>query len=64
MPGTARNKLNAAVIHGVLLIAGLIAFLTGSWEVFALLIVVLIATAFLAGDLRLPPRNDRNRPAR
>lgn len=55
----ARNKLNAAAIHGVLLIAGAIAYFSQSWLVFWLVVVALVATSFLSGDLRLPPRSGR-----
>ena len=48
----ARRKLNAASIHGVLLVAGLIAAIAQSWLVFGLVAVVLIITASHAGDLR------------
>ena len=34
----ARNKLNASAVHGVLLVAGVVAFLGQSWPVFWLLV--------------------------
>lgn len=49
----ARHKLNAAVIHGVMLFAGLIAAIAQSWTVFILIVVVLLATSVLAGDMRI-----------
>ncbi|MCA9070342.1 MAG: hypothetical protein KDA84_15525 [Planctomycetaceae bacterium] len=48
----ARNKLNAAAIHGVLFVAGAVALIAQSWPVFWLLVVILIGTSFLSGDLR------------
>jgi uncharacterized membrane protein YgdD (TMEM256/DUF423 family) len=54
---SARHKLNAASIHGVLFIAGLIALLTESWKIFFLLTVILIGTACYSGDIR--PRGRR-----
>jgi hypothetical protein len=48
----ARRKLNAAAFHGVLLTAGLIAAITGSWTVFWVLAVVLTLSAIHAGDVR------------
>ena len=49
----AKNKLNASYINGVLIVAGVIAFVTQSWTVFAVAMVALLATSFLAGDIRL-----------
>ncbi len=60
----ARNKLNAGVIHGVLLVAGVIAFAGQSWPVFWFLVAILTATSFMAGDLRLPPKNNGKRKPR
>ena len=54
---TARHKLNAASIPGILVIAGLVAALTGSWWVFLGLFAVLIATAVHAGDIRPTKRH-------
>jgi 4-hydroxybenzoate polyprenyltransferase len=49
----ARRKLNVKALHGVLLIAGLIAAVGHSWTVFWLLAVVLTLSAIYAGDVRL-----------
>jgi len=49
----ARNKLNAASIRGVLLLARLIALVAGSWSIFWLLVAVLLVTSLMEGDLRL-----------
>ena len=45
----ARHKLNASAIHGVLLVAGVVALLFQSWAVFWLLVIVLLATALHVG---------------
>lgn len=60
MPGNARHKLNASAIHGVLLIAGVIAFLGQSWSVFWLLVIALLATSVMSGDIR--PTGHRRKP--
>ena len=52
----ARRKLNAAAFHGVLLIAGLIAAISGSWTAFWVLAVALTLSAIHAGDMRLNGR--------
>jgi hypothetical protein len=52
----ARQRLNAAAVHGVLLIAGLVALLSGSWTAFAIIAVALIATSLHSGDIRLRPK--------
>ncbi|QDU59569.1 hypothetical protein Pan216_03990 [Planctomycetes bacterium Pan216] len=52
----ARNKLNAATIQGIVLIAGVFALLTRSWIVFLLLAIVLAGTSFLSGDIRIRSR--------
>ena len=49
----ARHKLNASAIHGALLVAGVVALLFQSWAVFWLLVIVLLATAFMSGDIRV-----------
>jgi len=49
---SARRKLNQAHLNGVLLIAGVAAFLFGSWEVFLLLVVLLTIGAIIGGDIR------------
>ncbi|MFT5326605.1 MAG: hypothetical protein ACI8P0_004482 [Planctomycetaceae bacterium] len=50
---SARNKLNAAYIHGSLIIAGLIGAIGGSWNVFILVAAVLTATSALSGEIRI-----------
>lgn len=52
----ARHKLNQANLNGVLAIAGVVAFLFGSWEVFFLLVVVLLIGAVIGGGIRLSGR--------
>ena len=48
----AKNKLNASYNNGALVVAGMIAFVSQSWTVFAVAMVALLATSFLAGDIR------------
>ena len=48
----ARHKLNSAALHGVLIVAGLIALVTNSWTVFCLAAAALLATAVHSGDIR------------
>ncbi|QDT66658.1 hypothetical protein [Calycomorphotria hydatis] len=48
----ARHKLNAAAINGVLLVAGLIALLTQSWQIFILLLFLLLVTSTVSGSIR------------
>ena len=50
---SARHKLNAAYIHGSLIIAGLIGAIGQSWNVFILVAAVLTATSVLGGEIRL-----------
>lgn len=49
---SARNKLNAAHINGVLFVAGLLGMATGSGVVFLLAAAVLFFTGWQAGSLR------------
>ncbi|MBI1314469.1 hypothetical protein GC176_24515 [bacterium] len=56
---TARHKLNAAYIHGALLIAALLTAVTESWTVFILSASVLTATSILSGEIRLKSRPRR-----
>jgi len=51
---TARNKINAAMIRGAVIFAGIVALLAGGWPVFWLMLVVLLLTSFLDGGIRLP----------
>jgi len=48
----AREKLNNAFITGSLTIAGLIGYATGSWTVFVIAAVVLLAMALHDGGIR------------
>jgi hypothetical protein len=50
---SARHKLNAAYIHGSLIIAGLIGAIGESWNVFILVAGVLTAPSALSGEIRL-----------
>lgn len=50
---TARNRLNAAAIRGAVLVAGLVALLAGSWPIFWVLVLLLLATAVIGGDIRV-----------
>ena len=56
---SARHKLNAAYIHGSLLIAGLIGASAESWNVFVLAASVLTATSVLSGEIRLKQQTRR-----
>ena len=47
---SARHKLNAADIHGSLIIAGLIDAIGESWNIFILVAAVLTATSALCGE--------------
>lgn len=49
----SRHKLNAAAIHGALLIAGLIAAAAQSWTIFFLILAILLMTSVISGDIRL-----------
>ena len=48
----ARKAINAAVINGALLVAGMIGLLTGSFSAFLVVVLVLIAGAAYCGDVR------------
>ena len=56
---SARHKLNAAYIHGSLIIAGLIGAIGQSWNVFILVAVVLAATSALSGEIRMKQQSPR-----
>ena len=56
---SARHKLNAAYIHGSLIIAGLIGAIGQSWNVFILVAVVLTATSALSGEIRMKQQSPR-----
>jgi len=53
---SARRKLNQDYLNGVLLIAGVAAFLFGAWEIFLLLAVLLAVGAIIGGDIRASRR--------
>ena len=53
---SARTKLNAAVIHGAILVAALVGWVTSSWAIFLLATAVLIATAIHSGQIRMGRR--------
>ena len=56
MKNTARHKLNAANVNGILILASLAGLLLQSWKVFLFVAVVLAASAFWAGDIRMEGR--------
>ena len=53
----ARNKLNAAHMNGILIIAGLTGLLTGSWLVFVIGLVILVILGVHSGGIR-PTKRD------
>ena len=50
---TAKHKLNSAHVHGVLVIAGFLGLVTGSWLIFALAAGALVFTSIQDGSIRL-----------
>tara|TARA_R110002072_G_scaffold289831_2_gene457085 strand:+ start:14223 stop:14402 length:180 start_codon:yes stop_codon:yes gene_type:complete len=56
---SARHKLNAAYIHGSLIIAALLGAIGQSWNVFILTAAVLTATSVLGGEIRLKQQTPR-----
>jgi hypothetical protein len=48
----AKQKLNVAVFNGAIVFAGLAGLLTKSWTVFAVVLALMVAAAYLAGDIR------------
>jgi hypothetical protein len=55
----ARKKLNSAHFLGSLLLAGLVGWLTASWLVLIIALVILLAINVNNGDIRLDKRRDR-----
>ena len=54
----ARHKLNVAAVNGCLLLAGLVGLVTQSWWAFGAALLVFVALAYHAGDIR-PDRRHR-----
>jgi hypothetical protein len=52
----AREKLNSAYIHGSLFFAVVAGWVSSSWTVFAVALVVLLAANLAAGEIRLSKR--------
>ena len=52
---SARDKLNAAYVNGILFVSGILGLATGSGIVFLLSAAVLFVTSWRSGDIR-PPR--------
>ena len=52
----ARTRLNASYINGATIVSGVVAAVFGSWSLFCLLVVVLLATSIYTGDIRLRGR--------
>lgn len=53
---SARQKLNVATVNGCLLVAGTVAYLAGSWQVFAGLLLLLLLSAIGTGGIRFRRR--------
>ena len=49
---SAKHKLNSAYFLGIIVIAGVIGALTGSWVALVLTAAALLVAAVLAGDIR------------
>ena len=49
---SAKHKLNSANFTGILLVAGLLGGVTGSWGVFWIAAISLSVAAYHAGDIR------------
>jgi len=49
---SAKNKLNAAHVNGAVIVAGLVGWATGSLTLFVFALCVLVATAYIAKDIR------------
>ena len=58
----AREKLNAAYLHGSLALAGLAGWACSSWLVFAAAFALLLAGNLLAGEIRPSRRRPRDGP--
>lgn len=48
----AKKRLNSANMLGILLVAGLLGGMTGSWTVFWIAAIALFATSVHSGDIR------------
>ena len=48
----ARQKINVAAVNGCLIVAGLLGLVTQSWPAFGAALLVLLALAYHAGDIR------------
>ena len=55
---SARHKLNTAYFQGAVVIAGVVGLATGSWKIFFLGLVILVAGGLYGGDIR--PRSGRS----
>ncbi len=53
---SARRKLNASHINGVLLVAGVVGVATGSWMTAAVVAGALVVSGIVGGGIRLWPR--------
>jgi len=51
----ARVKLNSANTHGALVVAGLLGWVFGSWDLFLIAALVLIISAIHSGSIRTTP---------
>jgi len=52
----ARQKLNTSYLAGSVLVAGLFGWLTGSWLIFLVVLIFLLACNVHTGDIRPGPR--------
>jgi hypothetical protein len=59
-PMGARQKLNVSYFTGSLLVAAGSGWLTGSWIVFVVVLVVLMVLNLQANEIRPTRRHDRN----
>ena len=48
----ARTKLNGSYVNGALIFAAIVGYLTGSWLVFLVVLILETAVALHSGDIR------------
>lgn len=59
MRKTARQKLNQASVLGAFTIGGLVGWLTESFTIFVIVVILLVVAGLHAGDIRIQPRSGR-----
>lgn len=61
MTKNAREKLNSIYMAWIFVVATIVGLISGSWGLFLIAIIILIAASIATNEIRFPPQRPRRR---